>query len=516
MNNIAVWMHYSRHFRLRRVIARWDSGRLVFLAAPEKFALLDITVSMDIHPNPGPDDEFVHRNASLANNQKTGDRQEAKGSRSLDLCELLRLRRFAGKPSTLVFDSLKSLGILRYRGPGKRRKCKRSDYPSSQSRATRSLASKNQAIEVVKRHRPAKHRRESPLMRNLIPIPREKQARPDNKAEFAVPKCMFINICSLSKTKNKVRAAVALEADLRNNDIDLCVVTETHLKPDQPDAVVNIADYNIYRRDRNWSGLDMRNKGGVAIYSRKNLFLIDVYRSRLYEVICITLCLPTGHRFLVGGIYHPPKHSYAEHDLMSILVDFTDNVLDAHPQTVIVLGGDFNQMDMDRLQQMSGWNAMVDFPKRGESHQDNCLTNRPDLFERCYPIHVSTKSALRGVILPAGTKLRPARRKVYIRDRRQHTKQDLYLALAEEGWREVFQAEDVDEAVNKLESSMHAHLDRCMPVRVVTMSSRDPAWMTPLVKVMLRQKTKDLRSDRREQKAIPSGCSRFKRLVDGC
>ena len=311
-----------------------------------------------------------------------------------------------------------------------------------------------------------------------------------------MPKCMFINICSLSKTKNKVRAAVALEADLRNNDIDLCVVTETHLKPDQPDAVVNIADYNIYRRDRNWSGLDMRNKGGVAIYSRKNLFLIDVYRSRLYEVICITLCLPTGHRFLVGGIYHPPKHSYAEHDLMSILVDFTDNVLDAYPQTVIVLGGDFNQMDMDRLQQMSGWNAMVDFPTRGESHLDNCLTNRPDLFERCYPIHVSTKSDHRGVILPAGTKLRPARRKVYIRDRRQHKKQDLYLALAEEGWREVFQAEDVDEAVNKLESSMHAHLDRCMPVRVVTMSSRDPAWMTPLVKVMLRQKTKDLRSDR--------------------
>ena len=62
--------------------------------------------------------------------------------------------------------------------------------------------------------------------------------------------------------------------------------------------------------------------------------------------------------------------------------------------------------------------------------------------------------------------------------------------MAEEGWQEVFQAEDVDEAVNKLESSIHAHLDRCMPVRVVTMSSRDPAWMKPLVKVMLRQKTK--------------------------
>ena len=30
---------------------------------------------------------------------------------------------------------------------------------------------------------------------------------------------------------------------------------------------------------------------------------------------------------------------------MNYLIDYTDNVLDAHPQTVIVLGGDFNQLD---------------------------------------------------------------------------------------------------------------------------------------------------------------------------
>ena len=89
---------------------------------------------------------------------------------------------------------------------------------------------------------------------------------------------------------------------------------------------------------------------------------MDVYLSRLYEVICITLCLPLGHRFLVCGIYHLPKDSYAENDLMNYLIDYTDNVLDTHPQTVIVLGGDLNQMDMDELQQLSGWNVLVDFP----------------------------------------------------------------------------------------------------------------------------------------------------------
>ena len=137
---------------------------------------------------------------------------------------------------------------------------------------------------------------------------------------------------------------------------------------------------------------------------------------------------------------------------MNYLIDYTDNVLDAHPQTVIVLGGDLNQMDMDQLQRLSGWNVLVDFPTRGDSHLDNCLTNRPDLFARCYPFHVSTKSDHRGVILPAGSKLRPVRRKVHIRDRRLHRKHDLYTSLAGEDLREVLETKNVNEAVNKLET----------------------------------------------------------------
>ena len=46
--------------------------------------------------------------------------------------------------------------------------------------------------------------------------------------EFAVSKCLF-TICGLSKVKNRVQAVVALEADFRNHDIDVAVVSETHL-----------------------------------------------------------------------------------------------------------------------------------------------------------------------------------------------------------------------------------------------------------------------------------------------
>ena len=49
-------MHYSQHLRVKRAVVRWDSRGLLLLAAPEKFVLLDISLSMDIHPNPGWED----------------------------------------------------------------------------------------------------------------------------------------------------------------------------------------------------------------------------------------------------------------------------------------------------------------------------------------------------------------------------------------------------------------------------------------------------------------------------
>ena len=47
-----------------------------------------------------------------------------------------------------------------------------------------------------------------------------------------------------------VRAPAALEADLRSQNIDICVVCETHLSTETPEAIVSISDYAIFRRGR--------------------------------------------------------------------------------------------------------------------------------------------------------------------------------------------------------------------------------------------------------------------------
>ena len=123
----------------------------------------------------------------------------------------------------------------------------------------------------------------------------------------------------------------------------------------------------------------------------------------------------------------------------------------------------------------------MDFPTRGDSFLDNCFTNRPDLFGKTYHL---------GFIVPAGKKVRPISQKVQFRDCREHRKHALYLALALECWDEVLEADNIEKAVNILEFKILSSINRCMPLRTATLSTRDPRWMPPLVKYMLRDKSR--------------------------
>ena len=57
------------------------------------------------------------------------------------------------------------------------------------------------------------------------------------------------------KVKNRVKLTTTLEADMQSTDLDVCVVSETYLKPE-----IRIPGYSINRRDRNQFGNDSRKK----------------------------------------------------------------------------------------------------------------------------------------------------------------------------------------------------------------------------------------------------------------
>ena len=71
---------------------------------------------------------------------------------------------------------------------------------------------------------------------------------------------------------------------------------------------------------------------------------------------------------------------------------------------------------------MSGLKVLVDFPTRDQSILDNCLTNKESLFNKCYPIISQIKSDHKGVVLPAGIKLKPVRCTYKAHDYMEHRK----------------------------------------------------------------------------------------------
>ena len=134
---------------------------------------------------------------------------------------------------------------------------------------------------------------------------------------------------------------------------------------------------------------------------------------------------------------------------------------------------------------------MVDFPTRGVASLNNVFTNRPDLFGKCTPYCISIKRIIRRLFSHGNkTQARAPNSSHSGYHCRKHKKEALYLELASETWESVFRTADVDEAVNILETLIHNYMDRCMPFRTVCMSSRAPAWMTPIVKSLMRAKSR--------------------------
>ena len=64
------------------------------------------------------------------------------------------------------------------------------------------------------------------------------------------------------------------------------------------------------------------------------------------------------------------------------------------------------------------------------------------------------------------------------------------MVLATLDWSDIYNAVDINKVVKVLEEKILVVMDRCMPLKSIRMSSRDPLWMSPLVKCMLRTKSR--------------------------
>ena len=86
---------------------------------------------------------------------------------------------------------------------------------------------------------------------------------------------------------------------------------------------------------------------------------------------------------------------------------------------------------------LSGLKELVDFPTRGDSILDNCVTKNEAVFSKCYPVNAQIKTDHKACILPAGIKLKPLRFKQSLQDYREHRKIKFHWGITEQNWSQI-------------------------------------------------------------------------------
>lgn len=305
-----------------------------------------------------------------------------------------------------------------------------------------------------------------------------------------MPGCLsfyFLNATSLAKNN----AVQHLKCDINSYNIDVCLIAETWFRPSITDDAVAIDNYVLLRRDRNG-----RKGGGVCAYVREKIcckVISDVPKSLKngsIEILWLDLQC-NKQTYVVACCYHPPKPVYKPSEFISELAAGLEHVILKYTAAVFIIAGDFNSLDTSFLEHDFGFHSLVNSYTHGEKILDKIFVNQPDIYV-CAIVKSIVKTKHMAIVLQTqtvATKSSIARRKVKVYDLRPHNITRLQYAIGVYDWNFVLcSSNNINAIYDAFLNVTHSLIDMYIPSHIVTLGNRDPDFVTPLVKFLLKKR----------------------------
>ena len=201
----------------------------------------------------------------------------------------------------------------------------------------------------------------------------------------------------------------------------------------------------------------------------------------------------TNEDYFVTSVYHPPTFDYYKTAFMEFLVNSGESILATSLNVRVIIAGDINKLDLKSLTQQSGLSQLVKTPTRDASILDVFLTNTPNIFGKVCTSKSVTKSYHSSVIIFPRTWNPPVRSAVEFIDAQNHCKSLMLQKLQATDWSPVLAENDTNIAIDKFYYIIHEDFKNSFPSIRVRMSSKDPSFMSRLLKHFLSEKNKLLR-----------------------
>ena len=177
-----------------------------------------------------------------------------------------------------------------------------------------------------------------------------------------------------------VPKVLEVEEFLFRNDVDIAFKTETWLKDEISDSVVEIQGYKIVRRDRL-----THQHGGFCVYIKNGLkFEIRDMPQCCdnHEILWLKLKpnrLPRGFCcIMIAVVYHPPGADH--HSFMNHLFASMSTAESLYPTCGFIVAGDFNRVKLGSLQHHFNLKQLVKSATRGQAILDLILTSMAQFY----------------------------------------------------------------------------------------------------------------------------------------
>ena len=417
--------------------------------------------------------------------------------------QLYSLRAQGSNKSYLA--RLRSLGLLRYRGcrgghSARQRKIARVNNSQFVRQWARDQRDDNR-IEVIQSNpRPGdylilnnnniKVQPTSLRPRQLlfIDISRANPAPAPSKpaSRFTPPSIYLLNATSIAKPN----AIQQLQADVISNAIDVTIISETWLKPHHDDSAMSIPGYSIFRRDRR-----KRKGGGLAIYVKHGINARvhnqpGITINDAIELLWVALEI-NGRSCYVGAVYHPPKPIYSIDDFQTALESSLEEIFMHHGDSLVILAGDFHQLPEQLITSMG---LVIEFNQ--PTHEGNCLDKifaSEHVYINCKAFTSTVKTKHKAIIARSDCEpIIHAKKQSYQHSFRPqnpalHAAFLLHLQHSVD-WSDVLECSETQLAFDMFYELILKLFNDFYPLKTITTTNRDPDFITPEIKSLLRKK----------------------------
>jgi len=353
--------------------------------------------------------------------------------------------------------------------------------------------------------------------RFFVPISLQSSVPIRSTVSYFVPKFYIINANSLVKP----HAFEQLKVDVRNCMSDVVIVVETYFNNKHSNELFSLSGFVLFRRDR-----VKRKGGGVCVYVRECLdpvLLNETCTLEFSETVFLRINY-SGLSYLFCACYHPPKAKYTNTELINMLDSNIESLLQLH-DTAFILAGDLNKLNCKQLETKHGLCQLVVNATRRHNILDVFFTTRPDLFEvkvMCSCVKSDHKAVIVNCDVDRENDKKSVeidRTKVTIYDLNPNSLHNLSDVLLSYNWSAIIIALDnclADDQFSLIYSDfikiVKYLLHSAIPSKTVSMSYRDPPFITPQIKVLLRKRNKLRRRGKIQEADVKT--SKINKLIE--